>query len=388
MKQITKTPEITAKLRASFGETANIDNLGVWEVSAANTRPIRQNGLFKGARITQATLDEVVAKINEESIPLQLQHKTGELPTGRAFSAKSHGDEARVLIALDTVLNATEAAKLDSGIIDQVSIGLLGKHLFCSKCQFDFQGTDDKAFMARFTMTDPKSHTIGKDGMYLQIEGVESLFELSLVGQGGLQGSRVINPTDSAFAAQYPRLAASAVTSGHLALHISPEPEDDNMDFAQISTQLQATSIEKANAVAQLSVMTGERDQAKVELGNVQTALGTVTGERDVARSELSTMTGDRDAKVTELTTTNASLVAATAALTKEATTVLTAVGKNTDEISAMTKDKDATALLALIDEHRAAFAGIIPAGGKAKGADGTEKARARSNSAFQSASR
>jgi hypothetical protein len=384
MKQITKTPEILAQLRKAYGPDAALENLGVWEVVLANTVPLRKSGgLFKNARLAQSVLIEVAAAVNDESVPIQAQHKTDVLPIGRLFSATVLGSEARGLIAVSTVSAPLICEQLDNGTIDQVSLGMLNKHLLCSECGFDYQSPQASEF--RWDLTCDKDHRIGEKGVHVQISGLDSLFECSLVGQGAVKGARVLGPSESVFQ-DNARLAAS-VRDGRsdvLAIQLSPTPEE-NMNIEDFTTQLTAAVTGRTTAEAQVTSLTTERDAATAQVATLTTNLGaataqvtSLTSERDTALASVTALTAERDTAAAQVT-------AAVTALKAEATKILTACGKAA-EIAALTDD--VPALLAVIDTNRAAFAAVIPVNGASSGADSTVKTAASSNGAFRSPAR
>lgn len=381
MKQISKTAEILSKLRAAYGVDAATDDLAVYEVVLANTQPLRKTGgLFKGARLSSTLLSDIVNAVNAESVPIQLQHNTSTLPYGRLFSAALVGDEARGLLAVDQKAHPDLVQKLDSGTLDQVSVGMVNKQLLCSSCGFDYMQAT--AYENRWDLTCNKEHKIGENGVHIQVVGLDSLFETSFVGQGAVRGARVIGPSESAFQAN-PRLAASsAATDGALAIHLTATVEDENMLTPEFLTQLTSATEARTRAETQLAAITTERDAAT-------TSLTAVTGERDTAIANLATATTERDTAVASLATAQEAVTAAVAALSTEAKGVLIACGKNEAEADAAIKDKDAAALLAILTENRAKFAAIIPTGGAANAADTNTKLTARPTAgAFRSPTR
>lgn len=383
MKQISKTAEVLAKLRAAYGTDANVDDLAVYEVILANTQPLRKTGgLFKGARLASTLITEIVAAVNLESVPVQFQHDTSTAPYGRLFAAASSGDEARGLLAVDSKAHPEVVQKLDSGTIDQVSVGMVNKQLLCSQCGFDY--ANEKSYPNRWDMTCDKEHKIGENGTHVQVVGLDSLFEVSFVGQGAVRGARVVGPSESAFQDNQRLAASSAATGGALAVHLTATVEDDiPMDLSALTTQLTTAVSERATAQANLAAVTTERDTARTELA-------TVTGERDTARTELATAQTELTAANTTVATLTAANEAAITALSAEAKAVLTACGKSEADIDAELKDKDATALLGVIQANRAQFAAVIPAGGASTAADlaSTSKVQPRRTNAFRSPAR
>ena len=363
MTQISKTAESLAKLRASSGADANVDDLAVYEVILANTLPLRKTGgLFKDARLSSALLLEIVQAVNTESVPVQLQHDTSTAPFGRLFSAAIRGDEARGLVAIDGKAHPDIVQKLDSGTMDQVSVGMVNKHLLCSKCGFDY--ASPKAYEFRWDLTCDKEHKIGEDGTHVQVSGLDSLFEVSFVGQGAVRGARVVGPSESAFKDNQRLAASSAATGDAVAVHLTATVEDENdMLTQEFLTQLTTATEAKTRAEAQVTTLTSERDGLQTQLTAITGERDTAITERNTAQTELATVTGERDT----LKTANE---AAIAALSTEAKGVLIACGKSEAEADAEVKDKDASALLSILTENRAKFAAVIPAGGASTAAD------------------
>lgn len=385
MKQISKTAEVMSRLRASYGADAAVDNLAVYEVVLGNRLPLRKTGgLFKDARLASSLLLEMAQKVNEESIPVQLQHDTSTLPFGRLFSATNYGEEARGLIAIDQIGHPDLVAKMDNGTIDQVSVGMVNTKLLCSRCGFNY--ADPKAYEYRYDLTCDKEHQIGVDGTHVEVSGLDSFFEVSLVGQGAVKGARVIGPSESAFKDNARLAASSAATGDAIATHLTAtqaaKPDEDDMDIKDFTTQLTSATEGRVAAETNLATRTTERDTARTELATAQAAVTTLTGERDTIAANLTAAEATRDTAVAERD-------AVLTALTTEATTVLTACGKNTDEIAAILKDKDATAILSVLQENRSQFAAIVPVGGAARSADTIASARARQGTgAFRSPNR
>lgn len=366
MKRLEKTAEITSLLRKSYGTDAKLDNLVVFEMTLANTLPLRKGGgIFKGARLAQSLLQEIMAAINTESVPAQASHNTGPLPLGRFFVAKLASlDEVRGLVAVDETTQPQLVADLDAGTIDQVSVGMINKHLTCSACGFDYQG--EKAWEFRYAGECDKEHKIGENGVHVVVAGLDSLFETSFVGQGAVRGARVVGPSDSIFQTNQ-ALAASAAGGNNVAvlLTATPSEEPKTMDLSVLTTQLTTAVAGEATAKAQVTQLTTERDAAVGQVTTLTTERNDALSAKTTAETNLAAVTAERDAAATSVT-------AAVTALTAEATAVLTACGKSAADIEAALKDKDAPAILSILQENRKAFAAVIPVGGVANAADTT----------------
>lgn len=376
MKQITKTPQILSQLRTAYGPDASLDDLVVFETVLANTQPLRKTGgIFKSARLAQSLLSEITAAINLESVPIQVQHDTTTLPFGRLFAAIMPAiDEVRGLFAVDAKAHPDIVQKINSGTLDQVSVGMVNKSLSCNLCNFDYLAS--KSMVNLFTLECDKKHKIGSGGVHVIVTGLDSLFETSLVGRGAVDGARIVGPSESAFQENHKLAASSAANGGHsLAVHLTATPveEDDTMDLTVLTTKLSETSALHAVAAADVTRLTATNTELSTNLAAVTSERNDALAAKTTAEANLAAVTTERDALTTSVT-------AAVTALTSEATAVLTACGKNADEIAVALKDKDATGLLSIIQDNRAQFAAIIPVGGKAKSAtEGTEQPARRS---------
>lgn len=357
MKQITKTEQIKAQLRAAFGADANLDALVVYETIALNPKPIRKaGGIFKGARASLSLLGEAATSINRESVPIQMVHNTSEAPYGRAFYGEVVGDELRVLFAIDSASHPEVVSKIDSGVLDQVSVGLLSKAMKCSKCDFNYMAPN--AMSNLYMLECDEGHRIGEDGTHVWLDGLDYFFELSLVGMGAANGARIVGQSDSVLQGNshfQQRLAASAL-GGVAGIRLSVDTEELSTMTPDQMTRFEAAITQGATATAQLTAVTGERDAARTELAAAQ------------ARIQELTASGAAET-ATQLAAAQADLAAAVTALQAEATTVLTACGKPVTDLP-----KTVTELTALIAENRAAFAAIIPVNGATTAADSAPK--------------
>jgi hypothetical protein len=367
MKRIEKTERVMSLLRASYGPDANLSPLVVFEAKALNTRPIRKtSGLFKGARTSPSTLFEAASALNRESVPIQIQHDTGELPSGRAFYGEVVADELRVLFAIDESVSPNLVANLDSGTIDQVSVGLLPKTIKCSQCDFNYTGPN--AMMNLWNLECNEGHKIGEEGTFVWLDGLESFFELSLVGMGAAEGARIVGPSEAVLQ-QNPvfqqRLAANANSHG---VRLFCTPEDPEPMNAEQLTAFQAAVSGQAMATANLAAMTNERDQLAAQL------------QASAARiAELEAANGP-------VAEAQANLAAAVEHLQGEARMILTAAQV---EVPAELPGTVAE-LTALIATHRSKLTAVIPVEGRGDPAPSDVKplVLAMRPNAFQSAGR
>lgn len=214
MKELQLTETMKQAITKIAGGDVNFDNLAVFEVTAINTLPLNKRGtLYEGARFTRATLTEISKFINTNGLHLQTLHQQGsELPIGRVFMSdvvdNQLDTEVRALFYLPRDTQSKLIADINSGTIDEVSIGALPKHLLCSECGFDFLGAE-ASFMNRYEMTCDNGHTIGVNGVYANISGLDDLFELSLVSRGAATKAKILSRAKSLLASESTqRLAA------------------------------------------------------------------------------------------------------------------------------------------------------------------------------------
>jgi len=351
MKQIAKTPDITAKLRASFGPDANIDGLIIYEAVLATNEPIRKTGgFFQGAVMSPHLLMEMAASLNSESVPIRMEHVNSGQPFGRVFSAAllNGGSELRGLMAVDGTNHPDVTSKLDSGTIDMVSIGISNKHFNCSSCGFDFFADTDEALTALWTGEDPNGHTIGKNGVHGVLSGLNVFTEVSLVGAGAIKSARVVGPSESRLTPeQQQRLAASAQGGKNVLILSASSPSPDKeipVDLKEFANSLEAAVTEKVTATVKLAAAEARVAELTAEVASLSAV------QADAAK----------------LAVSEAEVAVAVTALSAEAKLILTACGEADAKIPATIAE-----LTALIAEKRTALSAILPKGGASQSADG-----------------
>lgn len=379
MKQIAKTPEIIARLKRAIGSDQSVDNLAVYEAIALNSRPLRKrHPLYNGAVASRSMLLEMAVALEGESRPLQIMHHGELLPIGRVFFGEvveKNGDtELRALFWVDKS-ETDHIAKIDNGTIDQVSVGVLPKQMICSADGFDFFGADS-TFENIFTGTTPDGNTVGENGVYCRMVGLEEFFELSLVGMGGAQNAKIVNSDQSHFSPEHQRLAAG-VSLNTLALTATATTDQDTMDLKEYMTQLTATVGENAKLEAKNETLTAQLETATTKVTSLEAQVAELS--KDDKASQITELTAEKEAAET-------ALAAASAALTDVAKRVLTASGKVDAEVPTET-DK----IVALINDESAGLTAALAGAGNAQDADGGQggdKARPYMSAGFRSARR
>lgn len=198
MKELDITPEIEAAIfRVNGGQRIDTSKIAVFESRSLNTRKLRRRtGLFQGAVTRKNVLDEMAAFLNssDEGVPLHLMHNTELLNVGRLFEARV--DQARdgewELSSLFYIprTEATLIERINTGVTDQVSIGIQGKRLLCSHCNFDYRQGE---MMNLMSLTCDEGHEIGVDGVHVIIDGLDQWMEQSVVDTGAAGGARIVN---------------------------------------------------------------------------------------------------------------------------------------------------------------------------------------------------
>lgn len=353
MKQVEKTAFVLDKLRAA---EMNPDEMAVFEAIALNTLPIRKkHPLFKGAVHDRSFLQEMADAVNKESLPLQLMHESAEIPSGRVFYGEVKetlgGSELRVLFAIDkTYENIVKL--VENGTIDQVSVSILAKQQLCSKCSYDFFG-DDAGIDNLWSATCDKGHTVGVDGMHLRAKGLDSWFEMSLVGKGGATGAKILSKGRQMF--QDHRLAASGGDPAFFTTTLlSNDIEELKMDLNALVEQLSDVKAERMTLTSQLQGLAEDLEAKKAEVAALEAKLAdaqkkldeglsqedydlAINTLKDVAKKVL-VATGDVEAKVDDVPV--AELAAKITGKAEALVTALAEGGKSKDTVT----DGDKTA--------------------------------------------
>ena len=368
MKQVQKTEQILNQLRASFGQDADVTSLAVYETRALNSLPLRKSGgIFKGARNSLRLLQQMADWVNGESVPLHLSHDTSGLPYGRAFHGALVDNELRLLFTVDSLSHPEVVSKLESGVLDQVSVGFNMKSLGCSKCGFNFIGANAENF---YNLTCDEGHTIGQDGVHVWVDDLEYFFELSLVGMGAAEGATIVGRSDARLAnnpSAQQRLAASA-DAGLFGVRLSPNIEEAPTMTPEQLARFEANITAAATATAELTAMTAANTTVAAELA-VATA----------RVAELEAAAAAPAPEAAQLAAAQADAALAVETMRGELTACFTALG----ETVPAELPNDVTTLVAQVAEKRAAFAAIIPVGG-ASNQEPLNSTPARSVGAFR----
>lgn len=353
-KEIPITSEMKAAIaRVNDGSNIDFDQIAVFEARSLNTRPLRRkSGIYAGAVTSKSTLDAMVAALNSsnEGVPLHIMHNTELLNIGKLFQARidQANDGAWELSTQFYIPRefAETVAKLNTGVVDQVSVGILSETLNCSACGYDYlKGSMENIYLNQC----PKKHAIGVNGVHTVLNGLTSWGEMSLVDKGAATDARIASADKSKFTTRdnVYRLAAGhnqndLATSVPLIANleeISGE-EINQVDKAEIAEIMKATLKESNDAhSAALAELQTKLDAALADKAKAETAQTT-------AEASVATLTAERDSARTERDGVKAELAEATTYLTDQAKKAQVAAGSKAPKEPANFKEA-----VALIDE-------------------------------------
>lgn len=279
LKELTPTQTMLNQIAIITGGPVDVSKVAIFETIVLNTQPVSKKGsLYEGAVATTGLLSDMAGFIKAgNSVPLHTQHLQGyELPVGKVFMADLNGsDELRALfyIPRDTEEGADFITKLNTSVIDEVSVGVMAAHLRCSQCGWDYLGPD-ATMMNLFDRTCGNDHVIGTDGTHLVLDGLDRWYELSLVSLGAAKNAKIVGRTRQILGKdEYNRLAASGRDPELLTLFASPtkqriatmaEPNNQEVGLALVA------SLSAEKATAQLALEAASVKVAALEAGLIE----------------------------------------------------------------------------------------------------------------------
>lgn len=350
-KRITITPDIQALIAKAAGDDVDVSKLVAYESVSASTRPISQKSTaYHGALMSEGLLQAAVEWLSSESVPLITMHQGELLPVGKVFHAEvvaadlDH-KELRTLFYLQESDPLTP--KLDLGIIDEVSVGMLPEHAYCSECGFDYlKEGNEGAFW--FQECD-EGHQIGVEGVHLRLTGLRRWSEMSLVGKGASHKPKIVGQKD--------RRLAAGINESYLELRASPSANSQ-----PVSNQ------PKGKPDMELKELVGELTDAKVQLQLAQAGKETVDAQLAAATSKVEALekeVSELKAKLNpeqeaELATLKADLEKAQAFISEQAPQAAVAAGLELKEDATMAEQ------LEVLKASQVKL-GAIPRGGKSR---------------------
>lgn len=272
MKKLEITPHIEALLQAA-SEGIDSSSVSVYEAIAINTLPVKKRGLFNGATLSESTLGEMVEYVSKGGyVPIHILHDQDfGLAVGKTILAEKFTEngiaEVRILFYVGNTEKTGDVLivdKLETSAIEEMSIGFVGKHLLCSECGWDYNGPES-SFMNYYEGVCANEHIIGEDGVHLNIVGLDSWNETSLVSKGAARGAKIVGRSKAILGEkEYNRLAASGIDPDVKTLYASATtPPENSMDLAKMIELNAATSGKLAVAEHNVAQLTAARDSEK-----------------------------------------------------------------------------------------------------------------------------
>lgn len=353
-KRVTITPQIEATIRNSVGDSElDLSKVAVYEARFVSTEPVTKNGVYDGARISASTLHEMADYITAsgQALPLHIMHNDRLLPVGKVVSGKVlQLENGEYELRGHFYLPLTEQeliSKLDTSTIDEVSIGLLTKHAFCSECQFDYLPLTEDTFMNFMTATCDNGHLVGENGVHVRLHGLDDWSELSLVGQGAANKAKILpRARQSLSKDMMDRLAANKNLEAAIFFTASKINQGETEMSAEYEALLSKYEAEvKAHAETSANLKASTSTVATLEASVSEAKAALEASQKQVAELQASaTQTGD-EAK-TALEAAKKEITEATEKLLPHVKAALVASGVAEDQIPT-----GLVALAALIEE-------------------------------------
>lgn len=283
-KEITPTQTMLSQIALITGGAVDPSQIAIFEAIALNTLPVAKKGsIYEGAVAAPGLLSDMASYIKAgNSVPLHTMHAQAvELPVGKVFMADLNGsDELRALFYVPR--NTTEGAdfitKLNTSVIDEVSVGVMAAHMRCSQCGWDYRGAD-ATVEHLFGRECANGHPIGENGTHLVLDGLDRWYELSLVSLGAATNAKIVGRARQILGKEeYSRLAASGSDPEIFSLFVTPtrkempQMADPNNPSTEAGFALVASLSEaKATAEAALKVSTTQVESLKAQVSTLVT---------------------------------------------------------------------------------------------------------------------
>ena len=306
------TPSILEALNTMCGEGAvNPSEVQFYETVCVTQLPLQKTGsLYEGAVVSHSFMQGMVDFVNKGgAVPMQTLHQNGEqLPVGKVIKAELIDDAVRAVFFVP-LIEAELIAKLDTGVINEVSIGATAHKLLCSECGFDYLSAEAD-WEVLWSRTCPNDHTIGTNGIHLNVNGLKDWYELSLVSRGAARGAKILPRAKQVLSAeQYGKLAATG------------KPME--VSFLSASFQIptkKGTSMELPELIVKLSQVEGRAQVSELQLSQANQRATTL--ETELAALKLANTPEEIAKKYVPIVEVEAIKAEATAAKAATATAV------------------------------------------------------------------
>jgi hypothetical protein len=167
------------------------------EALLIDTKPTAYNTRFR-----PNALQQVSDKINSDGLPLLLVHDSSKLPVGAWYEAKVEDEAVFTKFYVPKEIKEYEdiTTRIDTNILDSVSIGFnAGKH-DCSICGNDIQDYEACPHIPgkTYEVKDPVSgSSLGEETCFVMLDDINAS-EASLVYSGAVPAAKIVDSQDKA----------------------------------------------------------------------------------------------------------------------------------------------------------------------------------------------
>jgi len=288
MKRIELTERIKSFITTSVGDTIDYEKIAAFEATAVTSLPLNKRGsVFDRGQITAETFIEAANLINTGTfVPLHTLHEQGyEIPVGRLFygehvKSNQGTDELRVLFFVDGT-SPDLISRLDTGTIEEVSVGMQFKRLLCSTCNIDLMEDNESIW----SQTCKNGHVMGMGSNHVKPDGVANFREMSLVSKGASNGAKVLGAQKRLLASAYYKdgsALAASLKDPEFMLFGSPTKlaEEDPMLIAELQAKLAKaegdltlTATAKTEAEGKVAVLEAAKTEAEGKVAVLEAKL-------------------------------------------------------------------------------------------------------------------
>lgn len=318
MKRIELTERIKTFIKSSVGDDIDYEKIAAFEATAVTSLPLNKRGsVFDRGQITAETFIEAANLINTGTfVPLHTLHEQGyEIPVGRLFYGEhvrsNQGvDELRVLFFLDGT-SPDLISRLDTGVLEEVSVGMQFKRLLCSTCNIDLMEDNESIW----SQTCKNGHVMGMGTNHVKPDGVANFREMSLVSKGASNGAKVLGAQKRLLASAYYKdgsALAASLKDPEFMLFGSPTKlaEEDPMLIAELQAKL-------AKAEGDLTLTATAKTEAEGKVAVLEAAKTEAEGKVAVLEAKLAAEAENNSGIAASLTAWEAACTASEAAKTE-----------------------------------------------------------------------
>ncbi len=291
MKRIELTERIKALIKASVGDDIDYEKIAAFEATAVTSLPLNKRGsVFDRGQITAETFIEAANLLNTGLfVPLHTLHEQGyEIPVGRLFygehvKSNQGTDELRVLFFVDGT-SPDLISRLDTGTIEEVSVGMQFKRLLCSTCNIDLMEDNESIW----SQTCKNGHVMGMGSNHVKPDGVANFREMSLVSKGASNGAKVLGAQKRLLASAYYKdgsALAASLKDPEFMLFGSPTKlaEEDPMLIAELQAKL-------VKAEGDLTLTATAKAEAEGKVATLEAAKVTLEAAKTEAEGKVATL--------------------------------------------------------------------------------------------------